>query len=117
MVLLRKVPGMTIFAPSSYQELGVMPHDALDLLPGPPPSAGQDRGPSVGPTRSALACTPAWSAGAPTSASSGRKMLAAATEAAEALEAEGVSVTVWDPRWVKPFDEAMSRTPGSTPQW
>jgi 1-deoxy-D-xylulose-5-phosphate synthase len=34
-------------------------------------------------------------------------MLAAAAEAAEALEAEGVSVTVWDPRVVKPFDENM----------
>ncbi|MET0826011.1 MAG: transketolase C-terminal domain-containing protein, partial [Acidimicrobiales bacterium] len=35
------------------------------------------------------------------------KMLAAATEAAETLEAEGLSVTVWDPRVVKPFDEAL----------
>ena len=34
-------------------------------------------------------------------------MLAAATEAAEALAAEGVSVTVWDVRVVKPLDEAM----------
>ena len=31
MVLLTKVPGMTVFAPSSYQELGVMLHDALEL--------------------------------------------------------------------------------------
>src|SRR5919109_1570571 len=31
MVLLTKVPGMTIFAPSCYEELGVMLHDALDL--------------------------------------------------------------------------------------
>ena len=31
MVLLSKVPGMTIFAPSSYRELGVMLHDALEL--------------------------------------------------------------------------------------
>ena len=35
------------------------------------------------------------------------KMLAAAQEAAELLEAEGVSVTVWDPRVVKPFDPNM----------
>ena len=31
MVLLSKVPGMTIFAPSSYREVGVMLHDALEL--------------------------------------------------------------------------------------
>ena len=31
MVLLSKVPGMTIFAPSSYQELQQMLRDALDL--------------------------------------------------------------------------------------
>ncbi|MBN2621998.1 MAG: 1-deoxy-D-xylulose-5-phosphate synthase, partial [Acidimicrobiales bacterium] len=31
MVLLSKVPGMTIFAPSSYRELGIMLHDALEL--------------------------------------------------------------------------------------
>ena len=31
MALVTKVPGMTLFAPSSYQELGVMLHDALDL--------------------------------------------------------------------------------------
>src|SRR5262245_57800222 len=31
MVLLTKVPGMTVFAPSCYEELGVMLHDALDL--------------------------------------------------------------------------------------
>src|SRR4051794_13430859 len=35
MVLLTKVPGMTVFAPSSYQELQVMLHDALELCDGP----------------------------------------------------------------------------------
>jgi 1-deoxy-D-xylulose-5-phosphate synthase len=35
MVLLSKVPGMTVFAPSSYREVGVMLHDALDLCTGP----------------------------------------------------------------------------------
>ena len=35
MALVTKVPGMTLFAPSSYQELGVMLHDALDLCTGP----------------------------------------------------------------------------------
>ena len=35
MALLTKVPGMTILAPSSYQELGQMLHDALDIVDGP----------------------------------------------------------------------------------
>src|SRR5689334_7926244 len=35
MALLSKVPGMTILAPSSYQELGQMLRDALDIVEGP----------------------------------------------------------------------------------
>ncbi|MEI2654736.1 MAG: hypothetical protein V9G12_21785 [Microthrixaceae bacterium] len=35
MVLLTKVPGMTVFAPSSYREVGQMLSDALDLCTGP----------------------------------------------------------------------------------
>jgi 1-deoxy-D-xylulose-5-phosphate synthase len=35
------------------------------------------------------------------------KMLAAATGAAELLAADGIDCTVWDPRCVKPLDEAM----------
>jgi 1-deoxy-D-xylulose-5-phosphate synthase len=35
------------------------------------------------------------------------KMLAAATEAADRLRDEGVSVTVWDPRCIKPLDPEM----------
>ena len=35
------------------------------------------------------------------------KMLATALEAADRLRAEGVSVTVWDPRCIKPLDPEM----------
>ena len=35
MVLLTKVPGMTVFAPSSYQELQQMLRDALEITTGP----------------------------------------------------------------------------------
>ncbi len=109
MVLLRKVPGMTIFAPSSYQELGVMLHDALELCSGPAairwpktaaPSVGPDQVGSGLHARLVRRGTEVCIIGA-------GKMLEAATGAAETLEAEGVSVTVWDPRVVKPFDEAM----------
>ena len=110
MVLLRKVPGMTVFAPSSYQELGVMLHDALELCTTGPSAIRWPKtaAPSVGPdevgsglhARLVRRGTDVCLIGV-------GKMLAAATEAAETLEAEGVSVTVWDPRVVKPFDEAM----------
>lgn len=35
------------------------------------------------------------------------KMLAAAREAADLLAADGIDATVWDPRVVKPLDQAM----------
>ena len=35
MVLLTKIPGMTVLAPSSYQDLQQMLHDALEITSGP----------------------------------------------------------------------------------
>jgi 1-deoxy-D-xylulose-5-phosphate synthase len=108
MALLTKVPGMTLFAPSSYQEVGQMLHDALDLCTGPAairwsktaaPSVGADqvgdglRGRKVRQGRDL--CILAVG-----------KMLAAATEAAEALAAEGIEATVWDVR-VVPLDPEL----------
>ncbi|MGQ0617368.1 MAG: 1-deoxy-D-xylulose-5-phosphate synthase [Acidimicrobiia bacterium] len=109
MALLSKVPGMTILAPSSYQEVGQMLRDALDQVPGPvairwpktqAPSVSEDqigqglRGRRV--RRGRDVCVLAVG-----------KMLAAATEAADLLEAEGISATVWDVRVVKPLDQEM----------
>jgi len=108
MALLTKVPGMTLFAPSSYQELGVMLHDALDLCEGPAairwsktaaPSVEDDQ---VGHGLRARKVR------------SGRdlcilavgKMLLAAEEAAAALAADGIEATVWDVR-VVPLDPDM----------
>jgi 1-deoxy-D-xylulose-5-phosphate synthase len=113
MVLLSKVPGMTIFAPSSYQELQQMLHDALDITDGPSairwsktaaPSVDDDQ---VGHGLEARLVRAANDpAGAVCLVGVG-KMLAAVSEAAEVLAAEGIDVTVWDPRCVKPFDEAL----------
>ncbi|MET0727117.1 MAG: 1-deoxy-D-xylulose-5-phosphate synthase [Acidimicrobiales bacterium] len=108
MALLTKVPGMTLFVPSSYQELGQMLHDALDLCAGPSairwsktaaPSVGHDevgsglaaRKVREGPDLCFLAVG---------------KLLAAAQEAAEALSAEGIEAAVWDVR-VVPLDPDM----------
>jgi 1-deoxy-D-xylulose-5-phosphate synthase len=117
LVLLSKVPGMTIFAPSSYREVGVMLHDALELctdgpaairfpktMPPDDTAAAGDGGEEVGSGLSARkvrtgrdACILAVG-----------KMLAPARAAAEALaSSHGVDAAVWDVRLIRPLDEEM----------
>ncbi|KAA0232754.1 MAG: 1-deoxy-D-xylulose-5-phosphate synthase [Acidimicrobiales bacterium] len=109
MVLLTKIPGMTMFAPSSYQELGVMLHDALDLTDGPVAI----RWPKT-PARSVTS----QEVGSGLHARRVRQgddvclvgvgnMLVAAEQAAERLAPKGISTTVWDPRVIKPLDPEM----------
>src|SRR5262249_14170815 len=109
MALLSKVPGMTILAPSSYQELGQMLRDALDVHDGPvairwsktaAPSVGEDE---VGHGLTARKVRD----GRDVCVLAVGKMLAAATEAAERLATEGLDVTVWDVRAVRPLDPRM----------
>ena len=108
MALVTKVPGMTLFAPSSYQELGVMLHDALDLCTGPAtirwaktaaPSVSDDE---VGHGLSARKVRQ----GRDLCILAVGKMLGAAREAADALAADGIEATVWDVR-VVPLDPEM----------
>ncbi len=109
MVLLTKIPGMTVLAPSSYQEIQQMLHDALEITTGPvamrwsktaAPSVPEDevghglKGRKV--KEGSDVCLLAVG-----------KMLANAQEAAELLEADGISTTVWDVRCVKPLDVDM----------
>jgi 1-deoxy-D-xylulose-5-phosphate synthase len=113
MVLLSKVPGMTIFAPSSYRELGTMLHDALELCTdGPaairfpktmPPDDGPAEADDVGSGLSARKVR----LGRDVCILAVGKMLAFAREAADALASEGIEATVWDVRVVKPLDEQM----------
>jgi 1-deoxy-D-xylulose-5-phosphate synthase len=112
MVLLSKVPGMTILAPSSYQELQQMFEDALAITDGPvairwaktpAPHGGWDevgRGLSARQVRVASDDRTVCLLGA-------GKMLAAAVEAADLLAADGIHATVWDPRCIRPLDETM----------
>ena len=109
MVLLSKVPGMTVFAPSSYQELPMMLETALELTDGPsairwPKTAA----PSVDPAQvgSGLSARQVRE-GTDVCLIGVGKMLAVAVEASEALAGEGVSCSVWDPRVVKPLDPVM----------
>jgi len=109
MVLLTKVPGMTVFAPSSYQELGQMLHDALEITDGPSAirwakTAARQAGESeVGSGLEARRLLE----GDDLCIISVGKMLDAAEAAAERLAADGTSVSLWDARVVKPLDPEM----------
>lgn len=113
MVLLSKVPGMTMFAPSSYQELQVMLDEAMKIVNGPTP------GPvSLRWAKTTARHVPADEVGHGLKGRRLRegdaaciiavgKMVGAAEKAAERLAAEGVAVTLWDPRCIKPLDREM----------
>jgi 1-deoxy-D-xylulose-5-phosphate synthase len=110
MALLTKVPGMTLFAPSSYQEVGQMLHDALDLCTGGPAAVrwSKTMPPDPGPTEIGHGLSGRRvREGSDVCLLAVGKMLAAAEDAAGRLAAEGVEATVWDVRVVTPLDEAM----------
>ena len=109
MVLLSKVPNMTLFAPSNYAEVGQMLHDALELCTdGPAAIRFPKTMPPDGPaeTGSGLSARRVR-AGSEVCLIGVGKMLAAAVDAAERLAEQGVDATVWDPRLVKPLDPEM----------
>jgi len=117
MALLTKVPGMTVFAPSSAQEVEVMLGAGLGRLDGPTAI----RWPK-GPARQ----VPPDQVGSGFSARLVRrgtdvcvlavgKLVEAAEEAAAKLALDGVSATVWDARVVKPLDPAMITDAASHP--
>lgn len=111
MVLLTKVPNMTVLAPSSYQEIGQMLHDALEITDGPvairwAKTAARQASPSeVGHGLHARQVR--LGTGNDLCIVSVGKMLDAAESAADLLAAEGISATVWDARCVKPLDPEM----------
>ncbi len=110
MVLFTKVPGMTVLAPSSYQELQQMMDDAMDLTDGPV---------AIRWSRGAAAHVADHEVGAGLNARRTRcgdgrvallgfgQMLGAVTAAAEGLAANGIEATVYDPRAVVPLDPKM----------
>ncbi len=114
MVLLSKIPNMTMFAPSSYQELQQMLEDAYEITDGPV---------SIRWPRTAAPIVPDDQVGRGLAGRKVRegghgdgrtvcligigKMLAAASGAATLLEADGIDATVWDPRCIRPLDPAM----------
>ncbi|MGI9579173.1 MAG: 1-deoxy-D-xylulose-5-phosphate synthase [Microthrixaceae bacterium] len=108
MVLLSKIPGMTLFAPSNYAEVAQMLGDALDLCNDGPSAI---RFPKTMPpddteTGSGLSARKVRD-GSEVCIIGVGKMLQAARGAAERLADHGIESTVWDPRVVKPLDADM----------
>jgi 1-deoxy-D-xylulose-5-phosphate synthase len=109
LVLCLTIPGMTVFAPSSAEEVSVMLETALDL-PGPSsirfsktppprlPKGEVGRGLEARRLRSGDGSVCLLGVG---------KMVAACRTAADLLAVEGVEATVWDVRVVSPPDPAM----------
>jgi 1-deoxy-D-xylulose-5-phosphate synthase len=111
-VLCMKVPGMTVMAPSSYQELEVMLGDAIELCDGPV-SIRWPKTEAVMVTEdmvgTGLAARKARNGDRRLCLIGTGKMLQACLDAAEILSDEGIDATVWDPRIVKPLDPEMLR--------
>jgi 1-deoxy-D-xylulose-5-phosphate synthase len=109
MALCLKVPGMTIFAPSSAQEVPVMLSTALELS-GPsvlrfPKTAARQVPPSqIG---SGLSARLVRRGDGSVCILAVGKLVEAAEETVSLLAAEGIEATLWDVRVVRPLDPAM----------
>jgi 1-deoxy-D-xylulose-5-phosphate synthase len=109
MALCLKIPRMTIFAPSSAQDLKVMLADAL-TLDGPscvrfPKGAAREIAPDEVIT--GLSARKVRVGDGQTCILAVGKMVEAALEAAELLQTNRMSATVWDVRVVNPLDPMM----------
>jgi len=108
LALFTKVPGLTLFAPSSYEEMTVMLEEALRITSGPvalrwPKTPARHVMPgAVGTGRNARRAR----AGDDVCILALGKMVEAAEEAAELLDARDVRATVWDIRTI-PADPKM----------
>ena len=113
--MFTRIPGMTVFAPSSPDELPMAFAQALEITDGPV-AIRWPRG--KGPVTQPAEHTATMASGMRMQARQHRcgpdacilaagQTLAAATEAAALLSAEGVDVSLWDPRVLKPLDRAM----------
>jgi 1-deoxy-D-xylulose-5-phosphate synthase len=112
MLLMSKVPGVTIFAPSSAQELKAMLGEAVTLsgpsvVRYPKGTARQVDAASVGSGLAARQVRDGGPAAEVCILAVGH-LLETAEKAAELLRAEhGIDVSIWDPRVVVPADPAM----------
>ena len=111
LALFTKVPGMTVFAPSSAQELTVMLHDAIELCTDGPAAIRYPRGQAhqvhESQVGSGLSARRVRDGDGSVCIVGVGKLLAAAELAAERLAATGCEATVWDPRVVRPLDPVL----------
>jgi 1-deoxy-D-xylulose-5-phosphate synthase len=109
MELCLSIPGMTVFAPSSAQEVGPMLEQALSL-PGPSairfPKTAARQAPD-GVVGTGLRARRTREGDGSVCILAVGKMLEAAEEAAGKLAGDGVDATVWDVRVVSPPDRDM----------
>ncbi|MDG2028006.1 MAG: 1-deoxy-D-xylulose-5-phosphate synthase [Acidimicrobiales bacterium] len=110
LVLLTKVPGMTVFAPSSYQEIQQMMTDAMDLTDGPVAirwSRGKAAHVEDNEVGTGLRARKIATGDGSVALLGFGQMLSAVQGAAELLAAEGIDATIYDPRLVVPLDPEM----------
>ena len=108
LALALSIPGMTVFAPSSAEEVEPMLRTAL-ALPGPSTiRVPRRRRATWTPTTWGAAPGPAARAGDGTVCLIGvGKLVGACLSAADELALEGIDATVWDARVIAPPDVAM----------
>jgi 1-deoxy-D-xylulose-5-phosphate synthase len=115
MALCLRIPGLTVFAPSSAQELGVMLETALQLSG--PAAIRYPRGDArqVGPDEigAGLSARQVRRGDGTVCLLAVGKMLERAEEAAELLAVDGVDATVWDVRVVRPLDPKLVTDAGA----
>jgi 1-deoxy-D-xylulose-5-phosphate synthase len=109
MALCLQVPGMTVLAPSSAQEVGVMLRQALELE-GPVAvryAKGTARQVPADQVGSGMAARQVRAGDGEVCILAVGKLVEAGEAAALELDGHGVSATVWDVRVVRPLDPAM----------
>jgi 1-deoxy-D-xylulose-5-phosphate synthase len=112
--LLQIVPGMRIAVPRDGTRLTELLREAIAVSDGPtalrfPRGSVADDIAAVGKLGGMdLLATPAEGTGQDVLLAAAGPMTALAVEVAQRLTGQGIGVTVVDPRWVKPLDEALA---------
>jgi len=111
MALLTKVPGMTVLAPSSVQELQQMFSDAMSLVEGGPIAIRYPKGVArqvdEGDVGSGLEARKLRSGSEQVCILGVGKMVGNALAAADLLAEQGIEATVWDVRCCSHLDQKM----------
>ncbi|HEX6932531.1 MAG TPA: 1-deoxy-D-xylulose-5-phosphate synthase, partial [Streptosporangiaceae bacterium] len=113
--LLQIVPGIRVAVPRDGTRLTELLREAVAIADGPtalrfPRGSAPDDLPAAGKLGSMdLLASPAGGTGHDVLLVAVGPMAAVAMDVAERLTGQGIGVTVVDPRWVKPVDEAIAR--------